>query len=107
MFILSNFLDATTFVLESIVTIYVYIIIARAIISWVNPDPYNPIVQFLYKATEPVLARVRRFLPNLGGLDISPLVVILFLFFLKYFVIKSISDLAVILDKSNTFGVQP
>jgi YggT family protein len=104
MFILANFLDATTFVLEFIITVYTYIIIARAIISWVNPDPYNPIVQFLYKATEPVLARVRRFLPNMGGLDISPLVVILILFFLKYFVIKSISDIAIILNKSNSFG---
>jgi YggT family protein len=104
MFILANFLDATTFVLEFIITVYTYIIIARAIISWVNPDPYNPIVQFLYKATEPVLARVRRFLPNMGGLDISPLVVILILFFLKYFVIKSISDIAIILNNSNSFG---
>jgi YggT family protein len=104
MFILANFLDATTFVLEFIITVYTYVIIARAIISWVNPDPYNPIVQFLYKATEPVLARVRRFLPNMGGLDISPLVVILILFFLKYFVIKSISDIAIILNKSNSFG---
>jgi YggT family protein len=104
MFILANFLDATTFVLEFIITVYTYVIIARAIISWVNPDPYNPIVQFLYKVTEPVLARVRRFLPNMGGLDISPLVVILILFFLKYFVIKSISDIAIILNKSNSFG---
>lgn len=93
MFVLTYFLDATIFVLEFVTTAYMYILIARAIISWVNADPYNPIVQFLYKSTEPVLARVRKYLPNFGGLDLSPLVVILAIIFLQKFVINSIKHI--------------
>jgi YggT family protein len=79
-------------VLDTILTIYLYIVIARAIISWVNPDPYNPIVNFLYRATEPVLSRVRRVLPNLGGLDLSPIVVLLIIFFLQKFLIRTLFE---------------
>ncbi|KAF0219186.1 MAG: hypothetical protein FD174_2272 [Geobacteraceae bacterium] len=93
MFILANFLNAVAYVLEFTLTIYMYVIIARAILSWVNPDPYNPIVSFLYRATEPVLLRVRRILPNTGGLDLSPLVVLLTIFFLQKFVINSMFEL--------------
>jgi YggT family protein len=93
MFVLANLLNAAAYVLEFVINIYMYIIIARAIISWVSPDPYNPIVRFLYRATEPVLYRVRRLLPNFGGLDISPLIVILFIFFLQKFVVNSIFEL--------------
>ena len=93
MFILANFLNAVTYVLEFTLTIYMYIIIARAIISWVNPDPYNPIVSFLYRATEPVLYRVRKILPDMGGLDLSPLIVLLAIFFLQKFVINSLFEL--------------
>jgi YggT family protein len=81
-------------VLDKALDIYVYIIIGRAIISWVNPDPYNPIVRFLYKATEPVLYRVRRFMPDMGGLDLSPLVVILAIYFIKAFIVKSLYMMA-------------
>ena len=72
------------------------IIIARAIISWVNPDPHNQIVQFLYRVTEPVLAQVRRWLPfGRMGIDISPIIVILVIYFLDEFLIKSMIELAV------------
>jgi len=72
-----------------------WIIIARAIISWVNPDPYNQIVQFLYRVTEPVLAQVRRWLPfGRVGVDISPIIVILVIYFLDEFLIKSMFELA-------------
>lgn len=90
MFVFSNLLNAVAYVIEIILNIYMWIIIARALISWVNPDPYNPIVNFLSRATEPVLSRVRRILPNLGGLDLSPLIVILIIYFLKEFVVRSI-----------------
>lgn len=70
----------------SIFEIYAYIVVARAILSWVNPDPYNPIVRFLYSATEPVLQRMRRILPlQLGGLDFTPMVLIFALFFVSNF----------------------
>ena len=92
--IVSNFLSAIAFVLDKVLDIYIYIIIGRAIISWVNADPYNPIVRFLYNATEPVLYRVRRVLPAMGGIDLSPLVVILAIYFLKAFIVKSLYMMA-------------
>ena len=92
--IFANFLSAVAFLLDKALDIYIYIIIGRAIISWVNADPYNPIVRFLYKATEPVLYRVRRIMPDMGGLDLSPLVVIFAIYFLKAFIVKSLYMMA-------------
>jgi YggT family protein len=99
MFVLANFLIAAATVLGMLITLYTYVIIARAIISWVNPDPYNPIVRFLYNVTEPVLYRVRRTIPfaYAGGLDFSPLLVLFALYFLQIFLVRSIQDFAVTL----------
>jgi YggT family protein len=95
MFIVSNFLGAMATVLQMILWLYMWIVIARALISWVNPDPYNPIVRFLYNATEPLLYRVRRALPVFaGGLDLSPLVVLVAIYFLQSFLVQSLRDLA-------------
>ncbi|QSV45683.1 YggT family protein [Geobacter benzoatilyticus] len=94
MFVFANFLLAVAKVADILLTIYLYILIARAIISWVNPDPYNPIVNFLYRSTEPVLSRVRRFLPDMGGLDLSPIIVLVAIYFLQSFLVRSIYDLA-------------
>jgi YggT family protein len=71
-----------------------WLIIVRALLSWVNPDPYNPVVRFLYTATEPVLYRVRRFLPNMGGLDISPILVIFAIIFIKMFLVETLMNIA-------------
>ncbi len=87
MFILAYFLKALAQVLDTALTIYLWIIIVRALLSWVNPDPFNPIVRFLYGVTEPVLYRIRRIIPPIGGLDLSPLVAILAIEFLKQFLI--------------------
>ena len=95
MFILSNFLLATADVLSIVLTLYMWIIIARAVISWVNADPYNPIVRFLYSATEPLLYRVRRSLPIFGGgIDFSPFVVLLGIIFLQRFLVASLHQIA-------------
>jgi len=96
MFVLTNFLIAAASVLGMLITLYTYVIIARAIISWVNPDPYNPIVRFLYSVTEPVLYRVRRTIPfaYAGGLDFSPLIVLFGLYFLQIFLVRSLQDFA-------------
>lgn len=94
MFVFATFLTAAAKIFDIILSLYMYIVIGRAIISWVNPDPYNPIVRFLHQATEPVLSRVRRFMPYLGGLDLSPLIVILAIYFLKEFVVRSLYLLA-------------
>ncbi|MFI5365941.1 MAG: YggT family protein [Candidatus Binatia bacterium] len=95
MFIFSNFLLATASVLQLVLTLYMWIVIARALISWVNPDPYNAIVRFLYSATEPLLYRVRRVLPIFfGGIDFSPLIVLFAIYFLQAFLVQSLRDLA-------------
>ncbi len=95
MFVLSNFIIALAKVLEIILTLYMWIIIFRALISWVNPDPYNKIVILLYRVTEPVLSRVRRILPLRNmGIDISPIIVMLVILFLQYFLVESIIGLA-------------
>ena len=75
MFVLGNLLDALASILYLVLNLYMWIIIARAVISWVNPDPYNPIVRFLYSITDPVLLAIRRRLPlSFGGMDFSPIV---------------------------------
>ncbi len=93
MFLVANLLNAVAYVVEILLNIYMWIIIARAVISWVNPDPYNPIVRFLYRATEPVLHRVRRVLPDMGGIDLSPLLVLLAIVFLQKFLVNSLFEL--------------
>jgi YggT family protein len=99
MFVFSNLLIAVAGVLGMLITLYTYVLIARALISWVNPDPYNPIVRFLYSATEPILYRVRRTIPFAiaGGMDLSPLIVLLGLYFLQIFLVRSLQDFAVMM----------
>ena len=95
MFILGNFLSATAQILKIILELYMWIMIIRALLSWVNPDPYNPIVQLLNSITEPVLYRVRQLMPMSGtGIDFSPMIVILLIIFLQSFLVNSIGMLA-------------
>ena len=95
MLILANFFEAVAVVLDYALTFYMWIVIAGAVLSWVNPDPYNPIVRFINNATEPVFYQIRKRLPvNFGGLDISPVVVILAIIFLQTFVVNSLHGLA-------------
>jgi len=94
MFVLGNLLNAIATVLDFLLTAYMWIIIARAILSWVNPDPYNPIVRFLYAATEPILHPIRRKLPVSMGLDLSPLIVIAAIYFTKVFVVRTLMDMS-------------
>ena len=96
---LSLFLHALAQVLSIVFTMYMWIIIIRALLSWVNPDPNNPIVQFLYSITEPVLYRVRKAIPMPGmGLDLSPIIVILALIFLQTFLVGSLEHASVSLQ---------
>ena len=95
MFVISNFLEAFANIVNMALTLYMWVLIIRAVISWVNPDPYNPIVRFLHSITDPLLYRVRRILPvSFGGLDISPIVVIVAIIFLQSFVIKTLLQFA-------------
>jgi len=95
MFLLANLLEALAAILRLLLTVYMWVIIARAVISWVSPDPYNPIVRFLYLATEPVLYRIRRAFPlYAGGIDFSPIIVFVVIIFLQSFLVQSLYDLA-------------
>jgi YggT family protein len=94
-FILANLIDALAQVIGLALTLYMWLIIARALISWVNPDPYNPVVQFLHKVTEPVLYPVRRMMGTYSiGIDLSPLIVIFIIVFLQNFLVASLRQLA-------------
>jgi YggT family protein len=93
MFIIGNLLISVAKICDIALTLYMYMIIGSAIISWVNPDPYNPIVRFLRRATDPVLDRIRSKMPYMGGIDLSPLAVILAIYFLQGFVVRSIAEI--------------
>jgi YggT family protein len=91
MYIFGYFLTALATVLDYALVFYMWIIIARAILSWVSPDPYNPIVRFIHNVTEPVLYPVRRWMPfAFSGIDFAPLVVLLLIVFLRSFLVSSL-----------------
>ena len=95
MFAVGNLIAALASILDLALTIYMWVIIARALLSWVNPDPYNPIVRMLYNVTEPVLGWVRDRVPVVfGGLDLAPLVVLLAIVFLQRFLVATLFELA-------------
>ena len=94
MFVMSNMLQGLATVLDTVLWLYMWVIIARALISCVNPDPWNPIVQFLERVTEPVLAPIRRWIGWRMGIDLSPIIAILIISFLQIAVVKTLNDLA-------------
>lgn len=93
MFVAGNILQGLAYVLDTVLFLYMWLIIIRALISWVNPDPWNPIVQFLMRATDPVLIVIRRRVGLLGGIDVSPILAILLIMFLQYAVVQTIRDI--------------
>lgn len=94
MFVVGNVLLGVATVLDYALSLYMWVIIARALISWVNPDPWNPIVQFLDRVTEPVLSPIRRRLSWRMGIDLSPLIAIVAISFMQIAVVQSLKDLA-------------
>ena len=98
MYVIGYLLMAIAKILDLVLHLFMWIVIARAVLSWVNPDPFNPIVRFIHNVTEPVLYRVRAFIPvSFGGIDFSPIVVILGVIFLRTFVVNSLMKLSAIL----------
>jgi YggT family protein len=93
MFVARQLLLALAQLLDYLLWAYLWIIIIRALLSWVNPDPGNPIVRFLYQVTEPVLRPIRRRLP-MTGIDFSPIVVILAIYFLQWFLVPVLRQAA-------------
>jgi len=91
MFVLGNIILGIAKVLEVVLNIYMWVIIIRALISWVSPDPYNPIVQILTRMTEPVLTPIRKLVPPYRiGIDLSPLIAVLLIMFLQYALISTL-----------------
>ena len=95
MFVFGNLIYALATILDWILTIANWFIIIRALLSWVSPDPLNPLVQFLYSVTEPLLAPFKRIIPSYNmGLDISPIFALIFIWFLKLFFVRTLFGLA-------------
>ncbi|MEK7279083.1 MAG: YggT family protein [Nitrospirota bacterium] len=96
MFILGNFLHAFAKILDMALYFFMWVIIIRSLITWVNPDPYNPIVQFMTRVTEPILSPIRRFLPTYRiGVDLSPFIAILIIYFMRDFLIRTLMEIAI------------
>lgn len=96
MFVFGNFIEAFATVLGYLIDILWWLVVIRALLSWVSPDPTNLIVQFIERTTEPLLAPFRRLVPSYRiGIDISPLFAMLLLYFLKIFLIRSLLELAI------------
>jgi YggT family protein len=94
MFIFGYFISALARLVDVVLMLYMLIIIARAVMSWINPDPYNGIVQFVYRTAEPSLGAVRRRLPIRDlGVDVSPIIVVLVVMFLRWALVPSLEDL--------------
>ena len=95
MYIVGYFLMAAAKVIDIVMLFFMWIVIARAILSWVNPDPYNPIVRFIHNVTEPIMYPIRSKLPiNFGGIDFSPIIIFLGIIFIRTFVVNSLLRLA-------------
>lgn len=97
MFVLANLINAIASVIDMGLTFLLILVFGRAVISWVQASPHNPIVQFLYTATEPILRPIRRRLPHTPGIDLSPLVVLMIVVFLKQFLVRSLQQLGQVL----------
>ena len=95
MYIIGYLLMAIASVLDVVMNIFLFIVIARAVLSWVSPDPFNPIVRFINNITEPVLYPIRSRLPvHFGGIDLSPIVVFLAIIFIQKFVVNSLKHMS-------------
>ena len=96
MFVFSNLLQALATILDTLLWLYFWLIIVSAILSWVSPDPFNPIVRFIRSLTEPVFHKVRQWIPfaTIGGIDLSPIAVLLGIEFLRIFLVQTLRQLS-------------
>ncbi|WP_394959711.1 YggT family protein [uncultured Helicobacter sp.] len=93
--VIATFIQAIATIISMLLNLYIWILIIATLLSWVRPDPYNPIVQVLYRLSEPVFAKVRKIIPtNIGGLDIAPLIVIVALKFIDLTLVKILYSFA-------------
>jgi len=95
MFILGYFLQALAMLLHFVFVAAMFVVVARAVLSWVSPDPYNPVVRLVIQMSEPLLYPVRRHVPYVGGMDVSPMIVVLVAVFLDNFLVPSLQRIAI------------
>jgi len=95
MFAISNVVFAIAKVLDSVLSIYKWILLIRVLLSWVNPDPYNPIVIFLRQVTDPVLRQLRKIIPPIGMIDLSAIVAFLLIAFLQEALVRTLYQIAI------------
>src|SRR3989338_7406623 len=96
MFIFGNLIEAVAVILDRVLQVYNFVVLVAVLVSWVSPDPFNPIIKFLRSATEPVFEWVRRHLPFtvVGMMDLSPILVFFFIWFARMFLVNSLIDIA-------------
>ena len=96
MFVIANLCQAFAMILDKVLWLYSIVIMIAVLISWVSPDPFNPIVQFLRSVTEPLFAWVRQHVPFvvIGMVDLSPLIVLLAVQLAQQVLVRSLFDLA-------------
>ncbi len=108
MFVLGNFFQALAVIVDSILTVYWWFVVAAVVVSWVGVDPFNPFVSFLRRATEPLFYRIRSALPLVfGGVDFTPLVVLLAIQFLRIFLVQTLFDASAGLGGQSRGGILP
>ncbi|MBI4341436.1 MAG: YggT family protein [Candidatus Omnitrophica bacterium] len=97
MFVLGNFVQAVAFIIDKVLELYNLVLIVAVLVSWVSPDPFNPVVRFLRSVSEPVFDWIRRRLPfvTVGMLDLSPIVAFMGIYFLRMFLVRTLFDLSV------------
>lgn len=94
MYLIGYFLQAFAAILSMVINIAIIVVVARAILSWVSPDPYNPIVKLIHQISEPMLLPIQRRVPIMGGMDISPIILLFILYFLDIFAVQTINRFA-------------
>jgi YggT family protein len=95
MFIFENLFAAIAEVLHLFLMLYIYVVIARAVVSWFDVNPNNKFINFLHRTTEPPLVLIRRYIPSVAGLDISPIILIFIIIFADRFLVGTLSQMAI------------
>lgn len=99
MFIAGYFLTALARILDGLLFVYLWVVIIQALLSWVRPDPYSPIVRFINALVNPVTYRISRIIPTrIGMMDVSPLILIVLIEFIRYFLVPVLMRLGMQLE---------
>ena len=94
MFILGNIILTIANIIDILLTLYILVIIAHVILSWVPHNPYHPVIRFIHQVTEPVLYRVRTIIPPIAGLDLSPMIIIFLIYIVQGFLVSNLTAIA-------------